>query len=138
MVAPTRPSGLPSHRLAIAQFPPAGQARASESSPGGVIVPSSKTTLSEEELRDLLLELPEWALDDGKLVRFWTFHDFVEAIAFVNRVAPIAEQAQHHPDIDIRYNRVKLALVSHDAGGITARDAQMARRLGTGFPTTPA
>ena len=51
------------------------------------------------------------------LVRFWTFNGFLEAIDFVNRVARLAEQAGHHPDIDIRYNRVKLALVSHDAGG---------------------
>jgi|HubBroStandDraft_5_1064220.scaffolds.fasta_scaffold648475_1 4a-hydroxytetrahydrobiopterin dehydratase len=89
----------------------------------------SKATLSAEELTKLLRELPEWALEDGKLVRFWTFPNFVEAIAFVNRVAQLAEQAGHHPDIDIRYNRVKLALVSHDAGGISARDAAMARRL---------
>ena len=94
---------------------------------------SSKQTLSEQELRDLLLELPEWAVEDGKLVRFWTFTNFVEAMAFVNRVAELAEQAGHHPDIDIRYNRVKLALVSHDAGGITARDARMARRLNQEF-----
>ena len=90
---------------------------------------SSKPTLSEEELRNLIRELPEWALEDGKLVRFWSFPNFAEAIAFVNRVAQLAEQAGHHPDIDIRYNRVKLALVSHDAGGITARDAAMALRL---------
>jgi 4a-hydroxytetrahydrobiopterin dehydratase len=50
-------------------------------------------------------------------------------MAFVNRVALLAENAGHHPDIDIRYNRVKLALVSHDAGGITARDAAMAGQL---------
>jgi 4a-hydroxytetrahydrobiopterin dehydratase len=48
----------------------------------------------------------------------------------VNRVAEIAEDAGHHPDIDIRYNRVKLGLVTHDAGGITAMDAAMAARLG--------
>ena len=90
---------------------------------------SSKVTLSPEELSRLVRELPEWALEDGKLVRYWTFPNFVEAIAFVNRVAQLAEQAGHHPDIDIRYNRVKLALVSHDAGGISARDAAMARRL---------
>jgi 4a-hydroxytetrahydrobiopterin dehydratase len=54
-------------------------------------------------------------------------------MAFVNRVATLAEEAGHHPDIDIRYNRVKLALVSHDAGGITARDASMARRLRADF-----
>jgi 4a-hydroxytetrahydrobiopterin dehydratase len=96
---------------------------------------SSKQTLSDTELRDLLLELPEWAIEDGMLVRFWTFADFVQAMAFVNRVAELAEQAGHHPDIDIRYNRVKLALVSHDAGGITARDATMARRLSSEFST---
>ena len=94
---------------------------------------SSKQALSEQELRDLLLELPEWAVEDGKLVRFWTFTNFVEAMAFVNRIAELAELAGHHPDIDIRYNRVKLALVSHDAGGITARDARMARRLNQEF-----
>lgn len=94
---------------------------------------SSKETLSDGELRALLLELPEWAIEDGMLVRFWTFADFVQAMAFVNRVAEVAEQAGHHPDIDIRYNRVKLALVSHDAGGITARDAKMARRLSADF-----
>jgi 4a-hydroxytetrahydrobiopterin dehydratase len=92
---------------------------------------TSKKTLSKEELGQLIHELPEWAVEGGQLVRFWAFPDFVHAIAFVNRVAEIAENAGHHPDIDIRYNRVKLALVSHDAGGITARDAQMARELGS-------
>jgi 4a-hydroxytetrahydrobiopterin dehydratase len=83
------------------------------------------------DLHDLLQSLPDWALEDGKLVRHWTFATFPAAIAFVNRVAELAEQSNHHPDIDIRYNRVKLALVSHDAGGITARDAAMARHLST-------
>ena len=96
-------------------------------------MPSSQRTLSKQELDQLLHELPEWALESGKLVRFWTFTDFVEAMVFVNRVAELAELAGHHPDIDIRYNRVKLGLVSHDAGGITERDAEMVRRLSTGF-----
>jgi 4a-hydroxytetrahydrobiopterin dehydratase len=94
---------------------------------------SSKQTLSKEELDQLLHELPEWALEDGKLVRYWTFTSFPEAIAFVNQVAVLAEKAGHHPDIDIRYNRVKLGLMSHDAGGITARDAEAVRRLSAGF-----
>ncbi len=98
----------------------------------------AKKTLSAEELQSLLLEIPEWAIDDGKLVRFWTFSNFLEAMGFVNRVAELAEQAQHHPDIDIRYNRVKLALVSHDAGGITARDAKMARTLSERFGSAAA
>ncbi|HEV2645208.1 MAG TPA: 4a-hydroxytetrahydrobiopterin dehydratase [Acidobacteriaceae bacterium] len=91
---------------------------------------SSKRILSDQELSDLIRDLPEWALDDGKLIRFWTHPTFLDAIAFVQRVAHLAEQHNHHPDIDIRYNRVKLALVSHDAGGITQRDAAMARELG--------
>ena len=95
---------------------------------------SSKTPLSEEELHTLLTERPEWSLRDGKLVRQWTFKDFSAAMDFVNSVAVLAELAQHHPDIDIRYNRVELALVSHDAGGITARDARMARQLSAEFP----
>lgn len=92
-------------------------------------MPSAKPTLSADEVRALLQTLPEWAVEDGMLVRFWTFSNFVDAIAFVNRVAQLAEQAGHHPDIDIRYNRVRLALISHDAGGITARDAEMAQQL---------
>ncbi len=99
---------------------------------------SIKPTLSEQELHDLLIELPEWALEDNKLVRYWSLPSFVEAIAFVNNVADIAEKAGHHPDIDIRFNRIKLALVSHDAGGISARDAQMARQLSAAFTTSPA
>jgi 4a-hydroxytetrahydrobiopterin dehydratase len=86
-------------------------------------------TLPEPQLHELLQDMPEWALEDGKIIRFWTFTNFVDAMSFVNRVAELAEQAGHHPDIDIRYNRVKLGLISHDAGGITARDARMARRL---------
>ena len=93
----------------------------------------SKQRLTDQEIEELLRKYPEWAIEEGMLVRFWTFNGFLEAIDFVNRVARLAEQAGHHPDIDIRYNRVKLALVSHDAGGITARDAQMAARLSAGF-----
>ncbi|HXE07508.1 MAG TPA: 4a-hydroxytetrahydrobiopterin dehydratase [Acidobacteriaceae bacterium] len=89
-----------------------------------------KTKLSSAELDALLPSLADWKLEDGQLIRTWTFKDFVAAMAFVNRIAELAEQAGHHPDIDIRYNKVKLALVSHDAGGITARDADMARRIG--------
>ena len=90
---------------------------------------STKQTLSYDQVRQTLSELPEWALEDGKLVRYWTFPGFLQAMEFVEGIAQLAEREQHHPDIDIRYNRVKLALVSHDAGGITERDAHMARRI---------
>lgn len=85
--------------------------------------------LPQSQIAKLLLELPEWALEDGKLVRSWAFSDFRQAMDFVNRIAQFAEQEGHHPDMDIRYNRVKLALVSHDAGGITQRDVDMARQF---------
>jgi 4a-hydroxytetrahydrobiopterin dehydratase len=85
--------------------------------------------LNQTEIDLLLKENPDWRLDSGKLVRDWSFKDFVVAMAFVNRVADLAESAGHHPDIDIRYNQVRLGLISHDAGGITTRDAKMAARL---------
>jgi 4a-hydroxytetrahydrobiopterin dehydratase len=88
-----------------------------------------KKALTPTEIEDVLRAHPEWKLEDGKLVREWTFQDFREAMAFVNRIAAIAEDAGHHPDIDIRYNRVLLSLVSHDAGGITERDAMLAGRI---------
>ena len=96
----------------------------------------SKPTLSPTELQTFLTAHPEWSLLEGKLVREWTFPTFPDAIAFVNNVAPLAEQANHHPDIDIRYNKVLLALISHDAGGITARDAKMAAQLTVALPTS--
>ena len=88
-----------------------------------------KKALTQAEIEEVLRMHPDWKLQGGKLVREWTFKDFVAAMAFVNQVAGIAEAAGHHPDIDIRYNRVQLGLVSHDAGGITQRDAAMAANL---------
>lgn len=89
--------------------------------------------LSDDETQDLLKREPAWKLEDGRLVRDWKFSDFVAAMEFVNRVAAMAEAADHHPDIDIRYNQVRLGLVSHDAGGITDRDARMAAKISKEF-----
>lgn len=85
--------------------------------------------LSESQMKELLARETAWKLEGGKLVRDWSFKDFVEAMLFVNRIAALAEEAGHHPDIDIRYNKVRLGLVSHDAGGVTERDAAMASRI---------
>jgi 4a-hydroxytetrahydrobiopterin dehydratase len=85
--------------------------------------------LDSTELQTALNSLPGWHLSDGKLQRDATFADFKIAMKFVNQVADIAELAGHHPDIDIRYNKVRLGLVTHDAGGITAKDAEMAATL---------
>ncbi|HEY1499699.1 MAG TPA: 4a-hydroxytetrahydrobiopterin dehydratase [Acidobacteriaceae bacterium] len=70
--------------------------------------------------------VPFWTLERGELVRHREFGNFVEAMHFVNRVAELAEGAGHHPDIDIRYSKVRLSLVSHDAGGLTERDFDLA------------
>jgi len=87
------------------------------------------TALTQADLTAFLNSHPGWRLADGAIVREWTFPGFLTAIAFVNRVAGLAESAGHHPDIDIRYNRVRLALVTHDAGGITSNDTFLAARV---------
>ena len=92
-----------------------------------------KQALTPADIEQVLHATPGWTLQDGKLTRDWTFKDFVQAMEFVNRIAALAESAGHHPDIDIRYNNVRLSLVSHDAGGITQRDANMARQINQKF-----
>jgi 4a-hydroxytetrahydrobiopterin dehydratase len=68
----------------------------------------------------------EWAVVDGALEREFTFDGFPAAIAFVNRLAEIAEAANHHPDIAISYKRVTVRWTTHSAGGITDRDRELA------------
>jgi len=82
--------------------------------------------LSDAEMKSLLVSVPDWQIESGELVRTFLFKDFRQSLAFVNQVGELAEKAGHHPDIDIRYNKVRLALVTHDAGGITAKDFDLA------------
>jgi len=84
------------------------------------------SVLTPEVVQERLRSLPQWKLEGGEIVREFSFADFVAAIAFVNRVAEQAEKAGHHPDIDIRYNKVRLALVTHDKGGLTEQDMKLA------------
>jgi len=85
--------------------------------------------LSRVEVTEKLALLPDWQLAEETIERTLTFADFPAAMAFVNRVAEAAEKAGHHPDIDIRWNKVRLALTSHDAGGLTERDFNLAAVL---------
>ena len=87
------------------------------------------SVLSPEMVQEKLGSLPQWKLEGKEIVRHYQFPDFVAAMAFVNQVAEKAEKAGHHPDIDIRYNKVRLALVSHDKGGLTKRDMAMAETI---------
>ncbi len=80
---------------------------------------------------------PRWHLIGGKLVKTVACRDFAGALAYVSRVGELAEAANHHPDIDIRYNRVTLALVTHDAGGITRLDFDLARQVDAEDPVAP-
>jgi 4a-hydroxytetrahydrobiopterin dehydratase len=84
--------------------------------------------LSEQEAKDRLSRLTGWQIEAGELVKTFSFKDFRGALGFVNRVGEAAEAAGHHPDIDIRYNRVRLSLVTHDAGGLTDKDFGLAAK----------
>jgi 4a-hydroxytetrahydrobiopterin dehydratase len=87
--------------------------------------------LSEDERAALLADLERWSLsaDGATITRAFVFANFSEAFAFMTRVALLAEKADHHPDWSNSYNRVEIGLTSHDAGGLTRRDAKLARAI---------
>jgi 4a-hydroxytetrahydrobiopterin dehydratase len=85
--------------------------------------------LSSTQIRTVLKEVPDWKKGGSTIRRQFEFEDFVAAMKFVNRVAKLAERANHHPDIDIRWNKVLLSLTTHDAGGLTDKDFELAKRL---------
>lgn len=82
--------------------------------------------LSEDEIAEHLARLPGWTRDGGVISRTYRFADFAGAMAFVNLVAEAAESVDHHPDIDIRYGKVTLALTTHDSRGLTLNDVDLA------------
>ena len=85
--------------------------------------------LDGDARRRLAETLPDWQLDDETLRRTMTFDDFKTAFGFVATVALAAERANHHPDIDIRWNEVTLALSTHSAGGLTQLDVDLAETI---------
>jgi len=85
--------------------------------------------LSDIEIQRDLGSLQGWARKGDVLTRTYQFRNFTQSMEFVNRVAELAESANHHPDIDIRYSKVTLTLSTHDAGGITANDVNLARMI---------
>lgn len=87
------------------------------------------TRISESEIRSALQRLPGWTLAEGKLHREYRFADFVHAFGFMAAAATIAESMQHHPDWSNVYNRVTVDLSTHDAGGVTAKDLQLAEKF---------
>lgn len=87
------------------------------------------TKFSEDQIQDAMGSIPQWTELNGELQRTYLLDDFEQAMAFVRRVAKAAEHHQHHPDILIRYNKVTLTLTTHDAGGITDKDFQLASEI---------
>ena len=85
--------------------------------------------LSDDEARKRLSSLKGWQIDGDRLRKRYTLETFPAAIAFVNRVAELAEAADHHPDILIEYRHVTLTLTTHDEGGLSERDFSLAARI---------
>lgn len=92
-------------------------------------MPRDRSKLGDTELHSFLQRAPGWAVEGGMLKKTFAFPDFRAAMSFVSRVADAAEAADHHPDIDIRYSKVTLALTTHDAGGLTVRDTALAAQV---------
>jgi 4a-hydroxytetrahydrobiopterin dehydratase len=83
------------------------------------------------DLKDRMKKIPEWELEKKHVERTFEFDDFADAIDFVNAVAEVADDEEHHPDIDIRYNKVRLVLSTHSKGGLTELDFTLAERIDT-------
>jgi len=89
----------------------------------------SAERLADDVIASELARPPGWTRDGTAIQRVWRFADFKAAMIFVNGVAALAEKAGHHPDVAIHYNEVTLRLWSHDAGGLTRHDFDLARRI---------
>lgn len=85
--------------------------------------------LDEEEIEQRLDELGDWDREGKDIQKVFEFDDFTQAIKFVNDVAKLADRYQHHPDIDIRWSKVKLSISTHSEGGLTAYDFDLAHEI---------
>lgn len=85
--------------------------------------------LSEGEVEAGLQDLSGWRREGDEIVKDFELETFPAVIAFVGRIADLAEAADHHPDLDIRYNKLHVALTSHDAGGLTTKDLALAAQI---------
>ena len=92
-----------------------------------------KTQLSDEAISKFLAEHPKWARSGNEIRRTYEFPQFLAGIEWVGRIARLAEAADHHPDIDIRWRKITLALTTHDAGGLTFRDTELAAQCDAAF-----
>ena len=86
-------------------------------------------TLTDAEIAAGLADLPGWSREGDEIVKTFDCGTFAAAVAFVVRIGFFAEHADHHPDLDVRWKRVRVALTTHDAGGLTAKDIDLAREI---------
>jgi 4a-hydroxytetrahydrobiopterin dehydratase len=86
-------------------------------------------TLSDDEIQAGLADLPGWERRDDEIEKVYELASFPDAIAFVTRVGFLAEKANHHPDLDVRWRKVRVGLSTHDEGGITDRDLALAGKI---------
>lgn len=93
----------------------------------------NRKKLNHSDIENRLKELPGWKLQDGKLCREFVFSDFIAAFRFMTAAALVAEKLNHHPDWSNVYNRVHIALHTHDAGGVTDFDFALAEKLNALF-----
>ena len=91
--------------------------------------PSPLPRLPDSEVKAFLKSNPRWKLEEAELRRTFKFESFAESLSFVAKVGELAEKEKHHPDIDIRFKRVVIALVTYDADGITRRDVDLAEKI---------
>jgi 4a-hydroxytetrahydrobiopterin dehydratase len=108
----------------VRYVPPQGQ-----TGPPGIDGREVPDLLEEEEIEQRTDELGDWEREGDAIQKNFEFEDFTAAIKFVNEVAKLADRYDHHPDIDIRWNRVKLVLSTHSEGGLTARDFDVAGEI---------
>jgi 4a-hydroxytetrahydrobiopterin dehydratase len=85
--------------------------------------------LSKAEICERLMNMTEWSLIDGAIYKKFAFKSFLAAVAFVNKIAEAAEQANHHPDITINYNQVGISLSTHSESGVTEKDFRLAEAI---------
>jgi 4a-hydroxytetrahydrobiopterin dehydratase len=94
--------------------------------------------LSQDEINDRIKTLAGWQLKDNAISKLYRFKEFMDGIRFINRVAELAEAADHHPDISINYTRITFTCTTHSDGGVTAKDFALAQQIEQAFSSNAA
>ncbi len=85
--------------------------------------------MTENDIKKALGSMKEWSYKDNEIYKEYVFNNFLQSVKFVNIIAPVAESVKHHPDIFISYNKVRVALTTHDEGGVTEKDIDLAKKI---------